>query len=256
MNEQIQLQATRLAERGLAALGVLVLGWLVLRFLSPPLRRVLERGRLEPLVASFLFTSIRTLLIFVILIVVLQQLGVETASLLTVLGASSVAVALSLQGSLANFASGLILLSFRLVRVGDLIEVGDVRGRVSEMLPFHVVVHTLDNQRVTLPNTLLATSPVRNYSYLPLRRLQWLLPVGGRDDLEACRQALLSCLRADPRILPTPAAEVHVQEWALDHRVLAATAWTSTDQSLDVQQELLEALGKSLASVRVSEPGA
>lgn len=250
MNELLQLQATRLGERILAALVVLVVGWLALRYGSRPLQRLLERSRLEPLVVSFLVSSVRTLLLFVILLAVLQQLGVETASLLTVLGASSLAVALSLQGSLANFASGMILLSFRLVRVGDLVEIGDVRGRVAEMLPFHVVVHTLDNQRITLPNTLLTGGPVRNNSYLTMRRVQWTLPVAAAEDLAAVKAALLSRLQADSRIRSEPAPEVYLQEWGLDRRVLAVAAWTATADYLSVQQELLEELGKAAEATR------
>src|SRR5262249_58081401 len=113
-----------------------------------------------------------------------------TASLLALLGAAGLAVALSLQGALANFASGLVLLAFRMVRLGDQIEVGDVRGRVREMLPFHVVLETADNQRITVPNTLLTNGPVRNHSALPDRRVQWTLPVSGRADLAAARAAL------------------------------------------------------------------
>jgi small conductance mechanosensitive channel len=254
MNDLLQGQATRLGERAAAALAVLVIGWLALRYGSRPLRRLLERSRLEPLVVSFLVSSIRSLLIFVILLAVLQQLGVETASLLTVLGASSLAVALSLQGSLANFASGMILLSFRLVRVGDLIEVGDVRGRVAEMLPFHVVVHTLDNQRITLPNTLLTGGPVRNNSYLTMRRVQWTLPVAPTEDLAAVKESLLNRLRAEPRIRAEPAPEVYLQEWGLDRRVLAVAAWTGTSDYLAVQQEMLEELGKAVEAARSQRP--
>lgn len=250
MNDLLQQQATRLAERCLAAVLVLVGGWLALRLVSGPLRRLLERGRLEPLVGSFLVSSTRSLLVFIVVLAVLQQLGVETASLLTVLGASSLAVALSLQGSLANFASGLVLLSFRLVRVGDLIEVGDVRGRVVEMLPFHVVVHTLDNQRITLPNTLLTNGPVRNNSYLPLRRVQWTLPIAAGADLAAVKEALRNRLRADARIQREPAPEVHLQEWALDRRVLTVMAWSASADYLAVQQELLEELGKAAETAR------
>jgi small conductance mechanosensitive channel len=163
------------------------------------------------------------------------------------------AIALSLQGSLANFASGLVVLAFRLVRVGDHVEVGDVRGRVRELLPFHVVVETADNQRVTLPNTLLTGGPVRNHSALPLRRVQWTLSVPARFDLEAVKEALRARLRAEPRVLPEPVAQVFVQEWADDKRTLAVQAWVATADYLDVQQQLLEELGRALEAGRPAE---
>jgi small conductance mechanosensitive channel len=229
---------------------ILLLGWIAMRLLVGPLRRLLARSRLDVSVASFLVNTVRTAILVVILLAVLQQFGLETTSLLTLLGTAGLAVALSLQGSLANFASGLVLLAFRTVRVGDWIEVGDVRGRVSEMLPFHIVLETQDNQRITLPNTLLTNGPVRNNTYLPSRRVQWTLPVSAGDDLDAVKAALRTCLGGAARIHKEPPPQIYVQEWTADRRTLVVTAWTATADYLDVQQEMLEELGKSMEAVR------
>jgi small conductance mechanosensitive channel len=229
---------------------LLLLGWVALRYLVGPLRRVLERGRVDPLLASFLTNSARGAVIAVVLIMVLQQIGIQTTSLLTVLGAAVLTVALSVQGTLANFTAGLLVLSFRIVRVGDWIEVGEFRGRVTEMLPFHVVLITADNQRITVPNSLLTGGGVRNNSALAVRRVGWTLPVRAGDDLAAVKEALLARLRADPRVLPEPAPQVYVQEWDDDKRVLAVQAWTATADYQAAQQELLEALGMRLETLR------
>jgi small conductance mechanosensitive channel len=235
--------------RVVAALLILAVGWAVIRFLIGPLRRALDRSHLGPSVTSFLVNSARTILLFAVLLGILNQLGVETASLLTLLGAVALAVALSLQGSLANFASGLVVLSFRIARVGDIIETGDIRGRVVELLPFHAVLITADNQRVTLPNTILTTAAVRNHSALATRRVEWTLPVPAQDNLAAVKEALRSRLLTDPRILPEPAPQIYVTEWAAYKRVLTVTAWTSTADQTAVQQEMLERLGMSLESI-------
>jgi small conductance mechanosensitive channel len=161
-------------------------------------------------------------------------------------------VALSLQNSLANFAAGLLVLSFRIVRVGDLIELGDVRGRVSEMLPFHIVVISADNQRITVPNTLLMGGAVRNLSMLPQRRVQWALTLTAHDDLAAAKEVLRTRLQAEPRILPEPPPQLFVQEWGDDKRVLAVQAWTATADQPAVQQDLLEVLGTTLEQWRRS----
>ncbi len=236
------------------AVFVVLLGVLADRFVVGPLRRLLGRSRLDPSVGSFLVSTARSALLLVVLVTVLQQLGVETTSLIALLGAAGLAVALSLQGSLANFASGLLLLSFRIVRVGDLVEVGDVRGRVSDMLPFHVVIDTLDNQRITVPNTLLTSSPVRNNSVLPVRRVEWKLTLGPKRDLAAARQAVLTQLRTDPRVQAEPAPQVWVSEWAEDKRTLTAAAWVSTADYQKAQQEVLEELGRSLRADTESPP--
>ena len=229
---------------------ILLLGWLATHLLVGPLRKVLARSRLDLSLASFLVNSLRTAILLVVLLAVLQQFGLETTSLLTLLGTAGLAVALSLQGSLANFASGLMLLAFRSVRIGDFIEVGDVSGRVSEMLPFHIVLETLDNQRITVPNTLLTSGPVRNNTYLPARRVQWTLPIGANDELNSVKTALLGRLQTDERIHKDPPPRIYVQEWSAEKRTLAVTAWTATADYVAVQQELLEELGKRVEAVR------
>jgi small conductance mechanosensitive channel len=248
--QKAQQTAVLYSGRVAGAVIILLLGWLVLRYLVGPLRRLLGRSRLDPSVASFLANSARTILLVAVTLALLQQLGVETTSLLTLLGAASLAIGLALQNLLSNFFSGLSLLSFRMVRVGDLIEVGEVRGRVADMLPFYVVVDTLDNQRITVPNTLLTSGPVRNNTFLPARRVNWALPVPAAADLAALKEALWARLLADPRVLKEPAPLLYVQEWGLDKHVLAVAAWAATPDYLPVQQQLLEELGQAADAFR------
>jgi small conductance mechanosensitive channel len=240
-----ELYAGRIA----GAVLILVVGVVALRYLVAPLRRLLEHGRPQSTASSFLANSARALLLVVIIIGVLQQLGVETTSLLTVLATAGLAVALSLQNTLSNFTAGLLVLSFRMARVGDVIDVGGLRGRVAELFPFHVVLITEDNQAVTVPNTLLTTGGVRNLTALPVRRAQWSLPLVAGDDLAAAKEALLRRLRADPRVLPVPPPRAFVQEWG-ERRVLAVQGWTSTADHAAVQEELLEGLGMALEQSR------
>jgi small conductance mechanosensitive channel len=239
--------------RILGALVLLVVGWWAVRMLVGPLRRLLERSHIDPSVASFLANSARAALVVVILLAALQQLGMQTASLLTLVGTVGLAVALSLQGSLANFASGLLVLSFRMIRVGDTVEIGDVRGEVTDLLPFHVVLVTADNQRVTVPNTTFTSSPVRNHSALGKRRVQWTLPLTATDDVERIKSALRERLQAETRILPEPAPQMFVQEWTDSKRTLAVQAWVRASDFGAMQQELLEELGKQAESQRRKE---
>ncbi|HLJ97326.1 MAG TPA: mechanosensitive ion channel family protein [Gemmataceae bacterium] len=243
------------AGRLLGAVLIVAAGWLAVHFLVGPIRHRVQRSRADPSVASFVVNSLRAAIVVVVILAVLQQLGVETTSLLTVLAAAGLAVALSLQSSLANFASGLLVLSFRMVRVGDQIELGDIRGKVTELLPFHIELITADNQRITVPNTQLTNLPVRNLTALLTRRVQWLLPLKPQDDLEAVKNALLTSLRADTRILAEPPPQLYLQEWSEDKRLLAITAWTATPDALAVQQERLEPLGQRLEELRKERTG-
>ncbi len=250
----VQSRLPEFANRIVGVTLILVVTWLALRFFIAPVRRLLERSRMDPAVASFLASSARTVLLVMVVMAILQQLGVETASLLTLLGAVGLAVALSLQGSLANFASGLLVLSFRMVRVGDQVEIGDIRGQVVEMLPFHIVLQGGDNQRIIVPNTLLTNGPWRNNSALPSHRIQWTLPLHAGDDLPAVKEVLLKRLAADPRILPEPPPRAYVQDWTDDKRLLVIEAWASNATYAMAQQELLEALGRRLTEFRRGHP--
>lgn len=238
------------AVRVLQAVLILAVGWWVVRFLIDPLRRLLERSRVDPSAASFLANSARAGLLVVVFLLALQHLGVQTASLITLLGAAGLALALSLQNSLSNFAAGLMILSFRLVRVGDQIEIGDIRGRVAELLPFHVILVSADNQRIIIPNNLLTTGAIKNNSTLTTRRVQWTLPLTSDADLPAAKEALRARLAADTRILPDPAPAIYVQDWSADKRTLVVQAWTNTADYLTVQQSLLEELAQAVQAVR------
>jgi small conductance mechanosensitive channel len=229
----------------LAAVSAIVLAaWLFDRLFISALRRVVLRVGVSSGAVSFLFNSFRIMLLCAIVLAVLQQFGVETTSMLALLGASGAAVALSLQGFLNNFAAGLVLLGERLLRLGDTIEVGDVRGEVVEMQALHVVVETAERIRVCVPNAMLINGPFRNYSALPTRRVQWLLPLPGSIDPAPVKDELRTCLLADTRILRDPAPAVYVREWSLDRQTLAIQAWTSAADAQAVQDQLLEALGK------------
>jgi small conductance mechanosensitive channel len=248
--QELHQWAGTYAGRVVGAAALLVVGVLALRYTVAPLRRLLERGQVQAASASFVVNSARGLLLVAIVLGVLQQLGVATASLLTVLAAGGVAVALSLQSTLANFTSGLLLLSFRMVRVGDLIESGSFRGRVSEIFPFHIVLITEDNQVVTVPNSALTGNGFRNLSARPTRRAQWVLPLKPEDNLDAVKGALTARLLTDPRVLHEPPPRAFVQEWADDKRMLAVQAWCATADYPAVQEELLEALGLAAEGVR------
>jgi small conductance mechanosensitive channel len=249
MSELWQWLQPRAAEslEHLAAVGlILFVIWLIYRISADPLRRFLVRLGISAAVVSFLFNSLRILVLTFGLVSVLQQLGVQTASLLTLLGAVTVAVSLALQGMMSNFAAGLVLLAYRMVHLGDTIEAGDVRGTVVELLPFHVVLETADHVKVTLPNSTLINGAYRNLSASPTRRVQWLLPVPVRLDLEKVKEALRGVLRGDGRVLAVPAPTLFVQDWSSERRVLAVQAWAQTADAGAVQESLLEGLGKAV----------
>jgi small conductance mechanosensitive channel len=248
--QELRQRADLIGGRALGVAVILILGLLALRYVVGPLRRLLERSRVEPSVASFLANSLRGVILVVLVVGVLQQLGVETTSLLTLLAAGGLAVALSVQNTLVNFTAGLLLLSFRMLRVGDIIEAGGMRGRVVEILPFHVVLIAEDNQWLTVPNSVLTGNGFRNHSAQPLRRVQWSLPLRPADDLGTAKARLCERLLADARVLREPGPRAFVQEWADERCVLQVQAWAAVADHQAVQEELLEALGLTVVGLR------
>jgi small conductance mechanosensitive channel len=239
-----QTTAQTVAHPVAAILIILVVGWLCSRYLISPFQAVLQRLGLAAVSVSFLINTIRVLLLVTVFLAILQQLGVVTTSLIALLGAGGAALVISLNNTMANFAAGLILLGNRMVRLGDTIEVGDVRGQVVELLPFHVVVRTGDHVQITLPNSLLINGPLRNHTALPTRRVQWSLPIPPSLDLAVVRETLRARLRADDRILAEPAPALFVQDWSPERRLVVVQAWTATANAAAVQEQMLEELGK------------
>jgi small conductance mechanosensitive channel len=248
--QKVEANLPAWGERALAVGLILVAGWFFARYLIGFLYRGLVRMGVSPGAVSFLANTVRAMLICAVILSVLQQVGVETTSMLALLGAGGAALFLSLQGFMVHFAAGLVLLGERLMRLGDTIEVGDVRGRVVEMQTFHVIVETAERVRVSVPNGTLMNNLFRNHSALPTRRVQWLLPLPASTDLAAVKEALTARLRQDPRVLKEPPPALFLREWAADKVTLAVQAWTATPDALSVQDELLESLGKVVEGLK------
>ncbi len=167
LNPYLELPAVQWGLSLVKAAAILGAGWLAaqlgMRWLTTGLRRL----QLDLALVAFLSSLIYSILLVVVAIAVLAQLGVQTASLVTVLGAVGLALALSLQNSLSNLASGIIILGYRFFRAGDTIEVAGARGRVTEMLIFHTILSTEDGQRVLIPNSKITSEIVRHVPYRP-----------------------------------------------------------------------------------------
>lgn len=158
----LQMQVVQWGLNISKALLILIAGWLAARLLARLFSNFMKRLRLDATLVTFLNSLTYAVLLVIVVVAVLGQLGVETASLIAVLGAAGLALALSLQASLGNLASGLMILSFQLFRVGDTIEVVGVRGVVQEILVFHTIISTEDGQRALIPNSKITSEVVRH----------------------------------------------------------------------------------------------
>ena len=195
----------RLAQFGLQlliAILIYVIGIWVIGLVKKALKRVFDRRKTEPTLASFI-TSFTSLALTVILVVLsVSVLGVDTTSLAALLAAGGLAIGMALSGTLQNFTGGIMLLAFKPFKAGDFIEAQGHTGRVIEVNITATKILTTDNRVVILPNGALSNGTINNYSGRPLRRVEWEVSVSYGVDAASCKEAILAILNSDPRVLP------------------------------------------------------
>ncbi len=190
------------------AAAVLVVGWLVSRVARGLLRRILERAKVDgTLVSFFCSTAYMGMMTFVV-ISAIGQLGVNTASLVAILGAATFAIGFALQGSLSNFASGILMILFRPIRQGDLVEAGGITGVVDEVGVFATVINTRDNKRAIVANGNIMGQNIINYTANGKLRVDMTFGIGYDDDMNLAVAAMREVLERDDRILKTPAPTI------------------------------------------------
>ncbi len=234
-----------LAAYGLRVIGailILLIGRYAARLASSLLVRVLTKAKMDPTLVPFIENfSYMAMLVFVI-VAALERVGVQTASFIAVLGAAGLAVGLALQGSLANFASGVLLLIFKPFRVGDFVEIGGVQGTVQAIQIFNTVLNSPDNVRIVVPNGAVTGGSISNYTINGTRRVDLVVSVAYEDDLRKARRVIEGVLSADPRILAEPAPIVAVNEMASSSVNLVVRPWVKTVDYWKVYWDLTEKL--------------
>lgn len=238
----------------LAALAVLVLGWLATRALVGGLRKALQRSRIEPVLVDFLGSIAKTLLLTTVIIIALTQMGVQMTAALAVLGAMGLAVGLALQGSLSNFAAGVMIIGFRPLRQGNFVECAGVNGTVEQVGIFYTQLRTPDNQQVTVSNSQVLSDPITNYSTWDRRRFNEIVGISYDDDVREARRVIGEVLDKESRLLDDPPPQILV--WGLGESSvdLAVRCWTKTDIFWDVRSDLLHAIKTELEAAGITIP--
>jgi small conductance mechanosensitive channel len=222
-----------IVQYGLDLLGAVVLlvgGWILASWVKRSMLRMLGRApRIDETLKPFIASVVRyTVLIFVI-VAVLAQFGVQTASIIALLGAAGLAVGLALQGTLQNIAAGIMLLFLRPFRVGDYVDAEGLAGTVDEIGLFTTHMHTYDGVYLEVPNAQLWNRAIKNFSRLPTRRLDVVVGISYADDIDKAQAALLDLLRRDERVLADPEPQVLVSALADSSVNLNLRCWTNAD---------------------------
>lgn len=247
--EQAIGMAVAYGPRLLGAALVLVLGlWLIGR-VTRVFRRLMDHRHVEPSLQTFLASLAGILLKLILFIAIAGMVGVETTSLVAVLGAAGLAVGLALQGSLANFAGGVLILLFKPYKVGDLVEAQGEFGEVLEIQIFNTILANPNHQRVILPNGAVSNGPIKNYTTLGKLRIDLSFGIAYSDDIRVAREALMAVMTAHPKVLQDPAPGVHLAELGDSSVNLQVRPWAAPadywDVYFDVMEQGKEALDKA-----------
>lgn len=183
------------------AIIVFYIGRFIIRRMYRFVGGVLLRRRADPSLTTFVLSTVKIILYFILIITVIGILGIETSSFLALFASAGVAIGMALSGTLQNFAGGVLILLLKPYKVGDYIEAQGYAGNVAEIQIFHTLITTPDNKAIIIPNGGLSTSSINNWSARSQRRVSWDVAISYGDNVEAARQAILKMFEEDPRIL-------------------------------------------------------
>jgi small conductance mechanosensitive channel len=238
----------------LAALVILVVGRWVVKWITGLIGRTLTRSGMDETLVRFLDRLIYYTLLIAVILAAVDQVGIKTTSFLAILGAAGLAVGLALKDSLANFASGVMLILFKPFRVGDAVTAAGVSGSVERIDIFNSVINTWDNQKIIVPNSKITGDIITNINANPTRRIDLVIGISYDDDVEKARKILQDLIGSDSRILSDPPAKIALAEFADSSINLVVRPWVNTPEYWDVRFDLLDNIKKSFDEHGITIP--
>lgn len=234
-----------LGMNALAAVAILIAGWIVAAWTARAVRKRADQSPLlDPTLALVLGKIARGLILVVTVIAVLNQFGVQTTSLIAILGTAGLAIGLALQGALSNVAAGILLLVLRPFRVGDYVEFASTAGTVDEIGVFVTRMHSPDNVGLIVPNSQVWGSSIRNYARYDTRRIDLVFGISYDDNMDTAIRLVTELIEADERFLKDPAPLVAVAELADNSVNLYVRPWVKREDyfaaSLDLTRRVKE----------------
>jgi small conductance mechanosensitive channel len=240
--------------RLLAAVVVFLVGRWIAIALAGWCARIMEKARVDATLTRFLRSLIYMTMLVVVILTAVGALGIPTTSFLAILGAAGLAIGLALKDSLANFSSGVMLVFFRPFRVGDYVEAAGVAGTIDSIGIFSSVLKTPDNRVITIPNGLIYSGLITNYSAEPSRRIDLVISIRYSDDIERAKETIKGVLKAHPKVRAAPAADIMVLDLTEIGINIAVRPWVDTPEYWNVRGELLAQLKHALETNGFSVP--
>jgi small conductance mechanosensitive channel len=238
----------------LVALAILIIGLFVIGIVVKTTRKIMKSRGIDETLQKFLGDLISWLLKILLLITVISKLGIETTSFAAIIAAAGLAVGLALQGSLANFAGGVLIMVFKPFKLGDLVEAQGEIGVVKEIEIFTTKLIGLSNKEIIIPNGTLSNGNIINYSTQGTRRVDLTIGVSYDADIKQTKEVLLKVLTSNPKVLQDPAPAVTVSELADSSVNFAVRPWSKTEHYWDVYFEVTENVKEALDKANIDIP--
>jgi len=252
--DTLTLWVTAYSMKIIAAVLIFVIGKWIAKKVSNLFIKLLEKNKVDVTLTRFLHSIVYYTLVVVVLIAAAGQLGINTASFLTIVGAAGLAIGLALKDSLSNFSSGVMLILFRPYRVGDFATVGGVTGNVMSIDIFNTTLNTPDNQRVIVPNANITNDVITNVTANDTRRVDLTIGIGYGDDVLKAKKVLGEILKTENRVLETPAPKIAVSELADSSVNFVVRPWVKTSDYWDVYFDLTEKIKLTFDQEGISIP--
>jgi small conductance mechanosensitive channel len=250
----VQQQGTDIGMKLFAAIAIFILGRWAAKIVVSMVRKGLAKTEMEDTLERFLCNILSAILTVVVLIAAIGALGVETTSLLAVLGAAGLAIGLALQGSLSNFASGVLIVMFRPYKVGDFIDAAGVAGSVKEVQIFTTIIHTGDNKKIIVPNSQIMNGIITNFSGNDTRRVDLVVGCGYDDDIDKVYQVLQSIIDSDDRILKEPEPSIALSTLADSSVNFNVRSWVNSADYWGVHNGITEQVKRKFDEAGLNIP--
>ena len=236
------------------ALLIFFIGRFAVRMLVRMIRKGMQKNNVEKTLETFVCNLVNSALLIVVIIAAIGQVGIQTTSFIAIFGAAGLAIGLALQGSLSNFASGVLIVLFRPYKVGDFVEAAGIAGVVEQVQIMTTIFKTGDNKQVIVPNSQIMGSIITNYSANDTRRVDMVIGVSYDDDLDKVRKTLEEIIAADDRVLKDPAPKIAVSELADSSVNFIVRPWVATADYSAVMWDMTEAIKKRFDEDGISFP--
>lgn len=222
------------------AIIILLSGLWATSFITKTAKKIMLKRNVELTVSNFIGNLIFWLLRILLFVTVISKLGIETSIFVTILGAAGLAVGLSLQGSLSNFAGGILIILFKPFKLGDIVEAHGETGKVDEILIFSTKLITATNQVIFIPNGILSNGKIKNYSQLGIRRADLVLKTAYDSNFSDIKNTILDFAKKHQSVIQNPNPEIIISELTDTHVIFTVKVWTNNSYYTKVCSEILE----------------